>query len=61
MQTALSFLALAVSTSTQTSSAYLDSNTGISFQRYEDMTGFGFGMVLPEDPGTDFIGQMVSS
>ncbi|OJD29047.1 gmc oxidoreductase [Diplodia corticola] len=46
-----------------TTSAYTDSTTGITFQRWEDSTtGFTFGMALPEDPEatTDIIGQMVA-
>lgn len=43
------------------STAYTDANTGITFQQYVDTTGFAFGMALPENPSTDFIGQMVVS
>ncbi|KAI4600594.1 hypothetical protein KJ359_000953 [Pestalotiopsis sp. 9143b] len=39
--------------------AYTDSNTGIDFQTYADTTGYSFGMATPEDPTTEFIGQMV--
>ncbi|KAH6657577.1 hypothetical protein BKA67DRAFT_532778 [Truncatella angustata] len=40
--------------------AYTDSNTGIEFQTYSDATtGYSFGMAIPEDATTDFIGQMV--
>ncbi|ETS78784.1 hypothetical protein PFICI_08637 [Pestalotiopsis fici W106-1] len=40
--------------------AYTDSNTGIDFQTYFDTTtGYSFGMAIPEDATTDFIGQMV--
>lgn len=40
--------------------AYTDSNTGIEFQQYADSdTGFSFGIALPENPSTDFIGQLV--
>jgi cellobiose dehydrogenase (acceptor) len=40
--------------------AYTDPNTGIDFQTYYDSgTGYSFGMALPENPTTDFIGQMV--
>lgn len=47
--------AAVVSTST-----YNDPNTGIDFQRYlYTTTDFSFGLVAPENPTTDFIGQMV--
>ncbi|KAK9772253.1 putative Glucose-methanol-choline oxidoreductase N-terminal domain-containing protein [Seiridium cardinale] len=40
--------------------AYTDPNTGIDFQQYTDSdSGFSFGMAVPENPTTDFIGQMV--
>jgi cellobiose dehydrogenase (acceptor) len=51
-------LVLAVGTYAQ-STPYVDSNTGISFQRYVDTTGFAFGVAAPEDPTGDFIGQIV--
>jgi cellobiose dehydrogenase (acceptor) len=59
MRSTLSLLAMAAGAITQTTSAYVDANTGISFQRYGDTTGFGVGMALPETVGKDFIGQMV--
>lgn len=40
--------------------AYVDPNTGISFQKYTDTTGFQFGIATPSTVGSDFIGQMVS-
>jgi cellobiose dehydrogenase (acceptor) len=58
MRLSLGFLALAVGAHAQ-SSAYTDANTGISFEGYEDTTGFLFGMALPSTLGSDFIGQMV--
>lgn len=52
----LAQLAAAVSGTT----AYLDSNTGIDFQQYADTdVGFSFGIAVPENPTTDFIGQLV--
>ncbi|KAF2088675.1 hypothetical protein K490DRAFT_23427, partial [Saccharata proteae CBS 121410] len=48
-------------TASLTSSAYTDSKTGITFQRFvDDDTGYAFGMALPEDAGSDFIGQIVA-
>ncbi|KAL9074413.1 MAG: hypothetical protein Q9157_004394 [Trypethelium eluteriae] len=48
---------------TYTSSAYTDPNTGIDFQRFYENSqikaGYSFGLVLPEKPTTDFIGQLV--
>ncbi|KAL7268091.1 hypothetical protein RUND412_009299 [Rhizina undulata] len=44
----------------QQSSAYVDSDTGISFQRfYSSSYGYSFGIALPTDPTTEFIGQIV--
>lgn len=43
----------------QQASAYTDANTGITFQAFQDDSGFQFGMALPETPGSDFIGQLV--
>lgn len=60
MRTFTSLLALAAGAYAQTSSAYTDVNTGITFQGYEDTTGFQFGMAVPTTPASDFIGQMVS-
>lgn len=43
------------------STAYTDSNCGITFQQmYDDDTTFSMGIALPESPSTDFIGQIVS-
>jgi cellobiose dehydrogenase (acceptor) len=41
-------------------STYTDRNTGISFNGYADGTGYQFGMVMPQNPSTDFIVQLVS-
>ncbi|GME43027.1 Cellobiose dehydrogenase [Neofusicoccum parvum] len=57
---AVAALAGAASAAT-TTSAYTDSTTGITFQRWVDEdTGFAFGMALPESPEKDFIGQIVA-
>lgn len=41
--------------------AYSDPATGITFQQHVDpATGYTFGLAVPEDPTTDFIGQLVS-
>jgi hypothetical protein len=58
MRTFTSYLAFAATAYTQ-SSAYTDANTGITFEGYEDTTGFRFGMAVPTTPATDFIGQIV--
>ncbi|PWY75094.1 FAD/NAD(P)-binding domain-containing protein [Aspergillus heteromorphus CBS 117.55] len=51
--------ALGAAASSYNTSAYSDSVTGIDFQRWcDDDTGFCFGVALPEEAGTDFIGQM---
>jgi len=60
MRSSLGLLALAAGALAQ-SSAYTDVNTGISFEGYQDTTGFLFGMALPSTIGSDFIGQMVCS
>ncbi|RDL38364.1 Uncharacterized protein BP5553_02704 [Venustampulla echinocandica] len=42
-----------------TTSTFTDTDTGITFQRFFGAkTQFGFGIALPENPTTDFIGQM---
>jgi cellobiose dehydrogenase (acceptor) len=57
--TALAGLARMASAFT-TTEAYTDLNTGIEFQRYLDSTmGYSFGLAAPENPTTDFIGQLV--
>ncbi|KAH7063095.1 hypothetical protein B0J12DRAFT_715707 [Macrophomina phaseolina] len=59
---ALAALAGAASAAT-TTSAYTDSTTGITFQRWTDEdTGFQLGLALPENPTakTDIIGQIVA-
>lgn len=60
------FLGLVLSTLTHTvvaqdkvTTAFTDPATGISFQRFFGAkTDFGFGIALPTDPTTDFIGQL---
>jgi len=59
MRSTLSLLTAVAGAYAQTS-AYTDADTGINFQGYKDATGFRFGLVVPEDPISDFIGQMVS-
>ncbi|KUJ09933.1 FAD/NAD(P)-binding domain-containing protein [Mollisia scopiformis] len=58
MRPFVSYLALVAGAYAQ-SSGYTDANTGITFQGYEDTTGFKYGMAVPVTPATDFIGQMV--
>lgn len=52
-----------VAAESYTTSAYTDPNTGIDFQRYYENTqitsGYSWGVALPEEPSTDFIGQLV--
>ncbi|KAF3048690.1 hypothetical protein E8E11_006286 [Didymella keratinophila] len=43
----------------QTSAPYTDAKTGIDFRGYTNaLTGFTFGIALPENPTTDFIAQI---
>ncbi|KFY58304.1 hypothetical protein V496_06211 [Pseudogymnoascus sp. VKM F-4515 (FW-2607)] len=64
--TANLFLGIILSTLTHTAvaqaavtTAFTDPITGISFQRFfGGKTNFGFGIALPTDPTTDFIGQL---
>lgn len=56
-------LGLALSRTTiaqkKATTAFTDPTTGISFQRFFGAkTNFGFGIALPTDPTTDFIGQL---
>ena len=44
----------------QSSTAYNDPFTGITFQGYIDEFGFRCGYVLPKNASTDFVGQIVS-
>ena len=53
----------AIAQESYTSSPYTDPNTGIEFQRFFENSqikaGYSFGLALPENPTTDFIGQLV--
>ncbi|KAI0018443.1 GMC oxidoreductase [Xylariomycetidae sp. FL0641] len=40
---------------------YTDDKTGITFQGYSDEDGFRFGIAVPEEVTTDFIGQIQAS
>ncbi|QDS72710.1 hypothetical protein FKW77_003452 [Venturia effusa] len=57
--TRASFAAVAVLTLGQ-AAAYIDPNTGITFQGFIDTKGFQFGLALPTNPTTEFIAQIVS-
>jgi cellobiose dehydrogenase (acceptor) len=54
----LSVAFCAVRAVAQTSSPYLDENTGINFTGYQHTSGYRFGIALPENPTTDFIAQI---
>ncbi|KAI9689888.1 MAG: hypothetical protein M1822_009770 [Bathelium mastoideum] len=57
--TFFSLLALATGTFAQTTTSFADPMTGITFQAFTDSTtGYRFGIALPENPTTDFIGQL---
>lgn len=46
-------------TSAQSTDPFTDPLTGIEFQRFFGAkTSFGFGIALPQNPSTDFIGQL---
>ncbi|KAL9105921.1 MAG: hypothetical protein Q9227_008981 [Pyrenula ochraceoflavens] len=59
----LSLSSKAFAQETYASTDYTDTNTGISFQRYFENAqatgGYSFGIALPQNPTTDFIGQLV--
>lgn len=58
------FLALAASlvdVHAQSTTPFTDVATGIIFQQCTSMSVFSFGIALPEDAGTDFIGQISAS
>lgn len=45
----------------QSSSPFTDDKTGITFNGYtHPTTGYRLGLALPENPTTDFIGQIVA-
>lgn len=59
-----SFFALAASLAgaqAQSTTPFTDAATGITFQQYTSTSGFSFGIALPEQAGTDFIGQISAS
>ncbi|OAL52711.1 FAD/NAD(P)-binding domain-containing protein [Pyrenochaeta sp. DS3sAY3a] len=45
----------------QSTAPYTDDITGITFQQYVSTAGLSFGIALPEEAGTDFIGQISAS
>jgi len=51
-------MALSVSAQAATGT-YIEPKTGISFETFQDPTGFTFGIALPETPGADFVGLLV--
>ncbi|KAF2193911.1 hypothetical protein K469DRAFT_744689 [Zopfia rhizophila CBS 207.26] len=55
----LSTILLAFRAVAQTASPYTDDKSGITFTGFQDVSGFRFGIALPENPTTDFIGQIV--
>jgi cellobiose dehydrogenase (acceptor) len=44
----------------QSATPYTDAKTGITFNGYQDASGYTFGIALPETPGKDFIAQIQS-
>jgi cellobiose dehydrogenase (acceptor) len=42
----------------QSATPYTDANTGITFNGFQDASGYTFGIALPENPTTDFIAQI---
>ena len=57
--TFVSLLALAAGAFSQTTTTFVDPMTDITFQAFTDpTTGYRFGIALPENPTTDFIGQL---
>ncbi|ORX92935.1 hypothetical protein BCR34DRAFT_629431 [Clohesyomyces aquaticus] len=55
----LSTALLALRATAQSASPFTDDKTGITFNGYQDASGYRFGLALPETPGADFIGQIV--
>ncbi|KAF2680801.1 hypothetical protein K458DRAFT_434075 [Lentithecium fluviatile CBS 122367] len=51
---------LVLRVSAQTASPYTDAKSGITFDGYSHASGYTFGIALPENPTTDFIGQIVA-
>lgn len=57
--TLISLLLFAAMANTQQTTPFTDPLTGINFQRFFGArTQFAFGIALPENPSTDFIGQI---
>jgi hypothetical protein len=54
----LSSALLALRVAAQTSSQFTDENTGITFSGYQHISGYRFGIALPENPTTDYIAQV---
>ena len=54
----LSTALFALRAAAQTSSAYTDEKTGITFQGLHHSSGYKLGIALPENPTTDFIAQI---
>ena len=46
--------------STVTIRSYTDVDTGIAFNGHSSPSGYRFGMMMPQQPTTDFIAQLVS-
>lgn len=44
----------------QSATPYTDAKTGITFNGYQDASGYTLGIALPETPGKDFIAQIQS-
>lgn len=55
----LSAILLALRAAAQSSTSYTDPSTGIDFVGYK-ASNYTFGLALPENPTTDFIGQLSS-
>ena len=54
----LLFAANLTGSQAQLTSSYKDPSTGITFQRITQDAGYSFGIAVPEEPSTDFIGQI---
>jgi cellobiose dehydrogenase (acceptor) len=50
----------ALQAAAQSATPYTDDKTGITFNGYQQPSGFKFGIALPEKPSTDFIAQIQS-
>ena len=50
----------ALQATAQTAATYTDATSGIKFNGIQHTSGFRTGIVLPENPTTDFIGQIVA-